>query len=429
MPDLKFQAILEATEPKQIAPELQPFLDNERSRLLIEATRRQPPTCYWVTYRYGPERLVLKSFFSEDDYFQYSEKLARHYPNRVNEPTHPRGGFRLLPDMNAVAWKFPFDPAMPGLDRCLDSAWIADAMGFSGDSDLRAQVLDYSAENDTIVAYRPPGRPPIAFGKAGPADTAGLQFLVMQRLWNSPAREAGTLRLARPLAYRSEVGLLLQSRVPGRSIPPARNRQAFLDLARYAGSALSAVHAADIPFGSERGIYRLIDRLDDDLEDLALSAPTLFPEVRRLVRQLEVRAARSRPSPLVPSHGDYKYDQLLRCRGDYSLIDFELFCQSEPALDLGTFCAYLPSSTPEDWRDGLAAEICRGAFLTAYQEASGEPIDWDRLALYESAMVAVRGLAHVWRGNSSGAELRASEMIDLAFERLANPQPQESAYV
>ena len=35
----------------------------------------------------------------------------------------------------------------------------------------------------------------------------------------------------------------------------------------------------------------------------------------------------------------------------YSVIDFETFCQAEPEFDLGSFCGYLPSSTPSDWRE------------------------------------------------------------------------------
>lgn len=422
MPELKFQDLVEATDPKHIGPQLAPFFTN-RARLSIEATRRQPPVCNWVTYRHGRDRVVLKSFFAEDEFASYRDKLIRHYPNRVNEPLHPRGGFQFFPDINSVAWKFPFDPMMPSLDRALDGEWIADAIGMPELRELRADLLDYAAENDTIIAYRQPGRPPLAFGKTGPSDNVGLQYLVMNRLWNSEPCRAGDLKLARPLAYRKDMGLLVQSRVPGKPLAGPRNRRGFLDLSRYAGQALATVHSLDIPFGPEKPVERLIRRLESDLPDLALSAPELYPELRKLVGQLQLRADSTMPTPLVPCHGDYKYDQFLCARGEYSLIDFELFCQSEAALDLGTFCAYLPNSTPADWAEGMAAEVCRSAFLHSYEEWTGEPIDYDRLALFEAAMLAVRGLSHVWRGTSAHSQLRASEMLDLAFERLVSPVP------
>ena len=40
----------------------------------------------------------------------------------------------------------------------------------------------------------------------------------------------------------------------------------------------------------------------------------------------------------------------------------------EPALDLGTFCAYLPPSVAEDWRDGMATETLRAEFLALVGE-------------------------------------------------------------
>ena len=102
-----------------------------------------------------------------------------------------------------------------------------------------------------------------------------------------------------------------------------------------------------------------------------------------------------------------------------------MFCQAEPALDLGTFCAYLPPSVAEDWRDGAATETLRTSFLESYEESTGEPIDFDRLALYESAMLALRGLSYLWQ-QLSGWEVRTSQLIDLAFERLVNPDPWRS---
>src|SRR5688500_4217094 len=132
---------------------------------------------------------------------------------------------------------------------------------------------------------------------------------------------------------------------------------------------------------------------------------------------MKQRATRSKPEPAVPSHGDYKYDQLLRYRQQFVLIDFELFCQAEPGLDLGTFCAYLPPSRPGDWRESAAAELLREAFLAAYERAAPHPIDRERLALHEAAMLAIRGMSYVWRQRRDW-RLMAGSLFDIALERL-----------
>jgi aminoglycoside phosphotransferase (APT) family kinase protein len=193
-------------------------------------------------------------------------------------------------------------------------------------------------------------------------------------------------------------------------------------LAVEAGRVLAAVHATDVPLGPENRLESLFGRLEESLADLALVAPPLHAQVRRLLDQLRDRAARAAPEAPVPSHGDFKYDQFLRHRQQFVLIDFELFCQAEPALDLGTFCAYLPPSRPLGWRDSAAAELLRAAFLKSYRRARHQPIDFRRLALYEAAMLAIRATALVTRQHVDWAT-RASQMLDLAMERLVAPEP------
>ncbi len=144
-----------------------------------------------------------------------------------------------------------------------------------------------------------------------------------------------------------------------------------------------------------------------------------------LLEEIEARSRRhSNPEELapVPSHGDYKWDQFLYHRGQFALIDFESFGQAEPAYDPGTFCAYLPPASPHDWREAAAAERLRDAFLQSYAGAAPKPASWLRISLIEAATLALRGFAFAW-AQRQGWELQASQLVDLAFERLANPRP------
>ncbi|HYU18056.1 MAG TPA: phosphotransferase [Chloroflexota bacterium] len=154
---------------------------------------------------------------------------------------------------------------------------------------------------------------------------------------------------------------------------------------------------------------------------MLLTAPGLHQALRRQLGQIEARAARGHVTPWVPSHGDFRWDQFLEWRGRFSIIDFELFCQAEPSFDLGYFCAYLPPSSPTDWRDGAAAEMLRSAFLRTYAEASGAELDLERIGVCESITLATRALAYTWQ-HQPGWQLRASQMLDLALERLVSPE-------
>ncbi|HEY3082813.1 MAG TPA: phosphotransferase [Chloroflexota bacterium] len=423
MPDLKLSALLEALEGGAADDLIGSFLGSEGAdRPEIDTTRLQPPICYWAVYARGRARAVLKAFFSDADFANYRATLEEYYPDRIDQPGHPLGGLAFLPELNALVWSFPFDPLMPSLHRCMDPDWIADALGHP-DRPLVPELVDYAPEIGAMVAYRDPERGRVvAYGKTSPKETCGQIYLVMNRLWESEARRRGVLKLPRPIAFRPEADLLLQTRVYGRPLSGDRNRAVFMRLAEEAGRVLAAVHTTDVPFGAERPLESLIERLQGNLEDLAFLAPPLHVQVRRLLNQLRERASHARPDPPVPSHGDFKYDQFLRYRRQFVLIDFELFCRAEPALDLGTFCAYLPPSRPLGWRDSAAAELLRGAFLKSYARASGQPVDFGRVGLYEAAMLAIRATALVTRQREDWAT-RASQMLDLAMERLVAPEP------
>ncbi len=422
MPNLKLFPLQEATRPRRIRATLQPFCGETVRPIAIDTTRLQAPICYWVVYRCDAKRITLKSFFAQSDFERYAADVAAIYPDQMGNPSHAAGGVIQAPELNAILWAFPFDPAMPHLASCMEDDRVAASLGRPG-ADLVPEVVNYNPEIRALIAHREsPKGAIVAYGKAAPSDTSRVIFGIMEHLWRSEARTGRSLDYAQPLAFVSELGLLLQAPAPGRPLGSDRNRGSFLELVRHSALAIADVHQADYREGRARSIADLLRRLDAGRTDLSLTAPQIEPSLRKLIEQIRRRLSRSKGTAPVPSHGDFKYDQFLEHQGRYTLIDFEYFCQAEPALDLGTFCAYLPPSSPRDWREGGAAELLRSAFLTAYAEEIGVDPDYERIALYEAAMLATRGLAHVW-SQRSGWRGRASPLIDLAFERLVDPRP------
>lgn len=424
MPELTLNALLDATRGEGLRALVAPFWGEEAAAPKHEGTRLQPPICYWGVYR-GTDgrRVVFKSFFSEATYREYVAQIEEHYPERIGLPGHPAGGIVLHPDLNAVLWGFPFDPAMSGLQYCLDGQWAAEVL--EQREPPRVEALQYRPEVGAVLAYYAGDGEAVAYGKVTPEQRVGTIWLVMDRLWTSRVAQEGVLRTAQPLGYRPTLGLLLQAPVPGKTVGRDRNRLIFQELVRYAGPALAALHTEDLPFGQPRGLDELLMRIEAGLSDVVLAAPTLRGSLQRLLGELQRRSGRGGSLPLVPSHGDFKYDQFLEADGQFTLIDFELFCRAEPSLDLGTFCAYLPNTTPRDWQEGLAVELLRAEFLRTYEEATGAGVDLDRMALYEAAMLGIRGLSHVWTRQRHW-KVRAGQLLDLALERLVDPRPRRA---
>lgn len=424
MPNVQLAPLLKATEPQRLRSKLDDFFGPDSAHApTIETTRLQPPVCYWAVYRSGTQRATLKCFFAGEQYERYTRRLERHFRDRIGEPRHPQGGLVFLPEINGVLWGFPFDPMMPGLARCIDGRWIASLAPELGVEPLEPRIVNYKPELGAIIAYAEPGRGQVlAYGKCAPSEVVSPVYLVMEKLWRSPSRVDGTLRLPRPLVFRPEAGLLLQEAAAGVPLSGPRNREAFLRLVENAGRALAAMHGTEIGFGKQRSLEERLQRVQTGLQDTVLFAPGVHRTLQRVANQLVSRAGRGEAEPPVLCHGDFKYDQLLEQDGQFTLIDFELFCRAEPAYDLGLFCAYLPNSSPADWRDAAATNALRAVFLHSYEERAGGPINRERLALHESAMLVLRALTAL-RRQQGDAQHRASQMLDLALDRLVNPDP------
>jgi aminoglycoside phosphotransferase (APT) family kinase protein len=243
----------------------------------------------------------------------------------------------------------------------------------------------------------------------------------MDRLWRSAARERGDLQVAEPLAFRPEAGLLLQVPAPGRPLRPDRNQQLFRQLVEHAATSLAVVHTADISVGEPLSLGELVRELRQSLEQLAYVAPLLCETLRKLIDRI-APGSHSGARVRVPSHGDFKWDQFLHKGGQFTLVDFESFCQAEPEYDVGTFCAYLHPPEPEDWAESAAAEALRSLFLRRYEERADRAIELPRLARYEATALAFRALAHAW-AQQPAWEWRTSQLLDLAMERLVDPPP------
>jgi len=110
------------------------------------------------------------------------------------------------------------------------------------------------------------------------------------------------------------------------------------------------------------------------------------------ISQFEAEAL---PDPLVPSHGTFRPVQVLLHKGDISFIDFDSFCQSEPARDLSMFFASMmilgltDSSSDQTTSNAAAwearfeqvASICE-QFLDVYQQF--QPVSRQRVALWQA---------------------------------------------
>jgi Ser/Thr protein kinase RdoA (MazF antagonist) len=171
---------------------------------------------------------------------------------------------------------------------------------------------------------------------------------VMQALWASPLGSSDHVTIAQPLAYLPEWRLLVQGWVPGdRTLKDLlhetllhESAAASTELAgvmRMAGRALAEVHRCGVRDGASVTWSAELGALRKKHAKLAAVVPQIADLGYSALERLEAAAAATPPDPSVPAHHSFRPSEVLIADGHLGFIDFDNFCQAEPASDLASF--------------------------------------------------------------------------------------------
>jgi Ser/Thr protein kinase RdoA (MazF antagonist) len=237
----------------------------------------------------------------------------------------------------------------------------------------------------------------------------------MKALWHSPLSASHTVAIAEPLAYLPELNVLVQGPIRQELTLKELIRQS-LQLSSSHGSAdicdelatyirktargLAELHQCGVQFGE---IVAWEDELAEICErraSLAAPLPQLAGLAEDVLGRLQQLAALHPADPLAPAHRSFRPAQVLIAKGEIGFIDFDGFCQAEPALDLALFMTTVKhlginkASSEEDEEEDeqlgpetrqarltQAEAICQ-LFLAEYEKYA--PISRTRLLLWET---------------------------------------------
>ena len=208
--------------------------------------------------------------------------------------------------------------------------------------------------------------------------------------------------IAEPLAYLPASKSMFQISIPGEttleelfklsinSSDPVL-RENFYSLMQKTGAGLAAFHSSGAMYG---GLVKLEDRfmeIRELLARLAVPFPGLQDFVLPLLMHLETFAEKIPAGQPVPTHGAFSPEQVLIDGGKIGFIDFDDYCQAEPAFDVGLFRAAIFDTGMNNLEEPLHAhreahlallDEISDVFLEAYK--AHLPVSDERVALWEA---------------------------------------------
>jgi hypothetical protein len=215
--------------------------------------------------------------------------------------------------------------------------------------------LEYAAEAADQRDSR--AWPDVVVAKTYHGDKGNNAYAGMRALWRSPLGHSSTVRIAEPLAWLPELNVLVQGPIREEltlkellyrelhAYPYAAQGGApeiAPELAHYIGKAaagLAELHRCGVGYGEEVTWEDELAKIYKQRAKLAGPLPELATAAEELLNRLQAIAAVHPADAPAPAHRSFRPAQVLLAGGEIGFIDFDGFCQAEPALDLALFMA------------------------------------------------------------------------------------------
>jgi len=346
----------------------------------------------------------------------------------------------VLEQLGMAAYAFPIDGELPTLVAATDPSVAGPALGellfANGLSDVvvencRAEPIHYNRRHRCMMRYEldlSHGKHMALYGKVA-GDASGARIPELVAALTEPLAGAG-VTIPECLGWRQDLQLVTFTEIPGvprvaqllkaRLRGDAVGEPSLEDAVETCGRIAATLHTSGLRLGEPRTLESEVARLRENLSPIQRLSANLGRQLEEWLDLVERRAAASPALDLCQSHGDFSYTQLIFDESRPGLVDFDNFCQAEPALDLGQFLAYLryagikARGNSRAERAGLSRDLA-ARFADAYVTAGGPAAALDRVDLYE-AINLTRMAEHAWQNLKSR---RLEGIVTLLGERMA----------
>jgi hypothetical protein len=282
------------------------------------------------------------------------------------------------------------DPEMPSLARALDPTeaqrqlqhCLPRLAGERGFVHLQAiRVTRYRTSRRCLVEYtvevnRPDAPPEMValIGKVRAQHRARSGYLLLDSLWNDGfgPNSLDGISVPEPVGVVPDFQMWLQRKVPGQVATDLLAGPDGITLAQRIAEAAFKLHRAGVP-------TKRCHTMADELRILRKWLPTvaqvdsISPD--RIERVLDAceRLGADTPEPITCGiHRDYYADQVVVDRSRLYIVDFDLYCQGDPALDMGNFLGHITEQSLRTRGEPTAFVDLEKAMEERFVELCGE---------------------------------------------------------
>jgi hypothetical protein len=295
-------------------------------------------------------------------------------------------------------------PPFPTLQRVAKTTLLRHKLG-------RRALLAYHLETDAGEQ--------IVLGKIRAKGTDYKSYNYQKALWENGFHgdsEDG-LSVPEPLGIIEPWRMWLQRWVPGQPATNVLSTQPGLP--EKIATLAHKLHTHSVPTNKTHTITDELQILGDCLRDFAQQQPQWQGKIQGFITQSERlgQVLASQPLPITTIHRDFYPDQILVDGDRLWLVDLDLYCQGDPAVDLGNFIAHMTEQSLRAWgnADAMAGQeqALKAAFLAKQTQINFELSK--AIDIYTN-LTLLRHIAISWRIPERRSNIPA--LIELCDDRL-----------
>jgi tRNA A-37 threonylcarbamoyl transferase component Bud32 len=214
----------------------------------------------------------------------------------------------------------------------------------------------------------------IVIGKIRARRFGNEGYRLLDAIWNAGFQNdsADGVSVPEPLGVIPRLQMWLQRKVQGTLASELLPTPKGVSLARRIAEAIHKVHRAGVPIDRSHTIADELAILHECLPTLCLQNPEWATRIGAILAACDKLGARLPPSKPCGIHRDFYPAQVIVDRGRLHLIDFDLYCLGDPALDVGNFIGHVTEQSLRGFGDPGALREQEQAMEERFVDLSGE---------------------------------------------------------
>jgi len=323
------------------------------------------------------------------------------------------------------------DPKMPFLHAALEpeQAWprlqggCARLRNAAGQARLRSiKVVRHKPGRRCLIEYEVElmrSNRAEVLGLLGKARAKGLDHKahdLLRRFWESdfgPDSPDG-ISVPEPVGLVPEFQMWLQAKVPGTLLTELVLKKEGEQWMRRVAEAARKIHQSAVPARRSHMMRDELDILHQRLGEVAQLRPEWHPRLERLLAACERLGASVPELAALGIHRDFYPAQVILSDARIYVVDFDSYCNGDPALDIGNFIGHLTEQSLRELGESSALAEQERALEERFIELAGESC---RAAVGSYATLTL--VRHVYLSTQFAERRKFTEpLLELCEQRL-----------